>query len=76
MLSDIKDINEPIKKKKKQIQRDPMQTFYQALVAVNEPKITNDKEAKNLEYLTKNDNTSLVDVKRVKRHHNMKESID
>ena len=36
--------------KKKEIENDSMKTFYQALVAVSEPKMTGDKDHKSPEY--------------------------
>ena len=43
------DMKIPITKKK-EIENDPMKTFYQALVAVSEPKMTGEQDHKSPEY--------------------------
>ena len=43
------DMKIPITKKK-EIENDPMKTFYQALVAVSEPTMTGDKDHMRPEY--------------------------
>ena len=53
-----------------------MQVFYSALVAVTEPKLTDNTEAKTFEYdQDAHDNTSLNDIKRIRRHLNTKDTL-